>query len=51
MGRKKGMTHLLDQMRTILLKEKLAWNHLVALAFLGVAAFFAFAFKAPGSGA
>jgi hypothetical protein len=45
------MTHLLDQMRTILLKEKLAWNHLVALAFLGVAAFFAFAFKAPGSGA
>ena len=45
------MTHLLDQMRTILLKEKLAWNHLVALAFLGVAAFFAFAFKAPGPGA
>ena len=45
------MTHLLDQMRTILLKEKLAWNHLVALAFLGVAAFFAFAFKAPGQAA
>jgi uncharacterized protein (DUF486 family) len=31
------------------LKEKLAWNYLVAFAFLGVAAFFAFAFKAPGS--
>jgi hypothetical protein len=31
------------------LKEKLAWNYLVASAFLGVAAFFAFAFKAPGS--
>jgi len=30
------------------LKEKLAWNYLVAFAFLGVAAFFAFAFKAPG---
>ena len=29
------------------LKEKLAWNYLVAFAFLGVAAFFAFAFKAP----
>jgi uncharacterized protein (DUF486 family) len=28
-------------------KEKLAWNYLVAFAFLGVAAFFAFAFKAP----
>ena len=28
------------------LKEKLAWNYLVAFAFLGVAAFFAFAFKA-----
>ena len=27
------------------LKEKLAWNHLVAFAFLGMAAFFAFAFK------
>ncbi|MFY9923577.1 MAG: DMT family protein [Opitutaceae bacterium] len=27
------------------LKEKLAWNYLVAFAFLGVAAFFAFAFK------
>jgi hypothetical protein len=31
------------------LKEKLAWNYLVAFALLGVAAFFAFAFKAPGS--
>jgi len=30
------------------LKEKLAWNYLVAFAFLIVAAFFAFAFKAPG---
>jgi uncharacterized protein (DUF486 family) len=27
------------------LKEKLAWNYLVAFAFLGGAAFFAFAFK------
>jgi uncharacterized protein (DUF486 family) len=33
------------------LKEKLAWNYLVAFAFLGVAAFFAFAFKAPESAA
>ena len=31
------------------LKEKLAWNYLVAFAFLGVAAYFAFAFKAPAS--
>ncbi len=31
------------------LKEKLAWNYLVAFAFLCIAAFFAFAFKAPGS--
>jgi uncharacterized protein (DUF486 family) len=30
------------------LKEKLAWNYLVAFVFLGGAAFFAFAFKAPG---
>jgi len=30
------------------LKEKLAWNYLVAFAFLAIAAFFAFAFKAPG---
>jgi uncharacterized protein (DUF486 family) len=29
------------------LKEKMAWNYLVAFAFLGGAAFFAFAFKAP----
>jgi len=29
------------------LKEKLAWNYLVAFVFLGLAAFFAFAFKAP----
>jgi uncharacterized protein (DUF486 family) len=28
------------------LKEKLAWNYLMAFAFLGVAAFFAFAFGA-----
>jgi len=27
------------------LKEKLTWNYLVAFAFLGMAAFFAFAFK------
>ena len=27
------------------LKEKLAWNYVVAFAFLGLAAFFAFAFK------
>jgi hypothetical protein len=32
---------------TMFLKEKIAWNYLVAFAFLGVAAFFAFAFKAP----
>ena len=30
------------------LKEKLAWNYLVAFVLLGVAAFFAFAFKVPG---
>jgi uncharacterized protein (DUF486 family) len=29
------------------LKEKFAWNYLVAFGFLAVAAFFAFAFKAP----
>jgi len=29
------------------LKEKLAWNYLVAIVFLGVAAFFAFAFTVP----
>lgn len=33
------------------LKEKLAWNYLVAFAFLALAAFFAFAFKAPGPAA
>ena len=32
----------------LLLREKLAWNYLVAFVFLGVAAYFAFAFKAPG---
>ena len=31
----------------MLLKEKLAWNYLAAFVSLGVAAFFAFAFKAP----
>jgi uncharacterized protein (DUF486 family) len=30
------------------LKEKLAWNYLVAFALIGAAAFFAFAFKVPG---
>jgi hypothetical protein len=30
------------------LKERLAWNYLVAFGFLAAAAFFAFAFKAPG---
>jgi uncharacterized protein (DUF486 family) len=34
---------------TMFLKEKLAWNYLVAFAFLGVAAFFAFGFKVPGT--
>jgi uncharacterized protein (DUF486 family) len=32
----------------LFLKEKLAWNYLVVFAFLGVAAFLTFAFKAPG---
>jgi uncharacterized protein (DUF486 family) len=32
----------------MVLKEKLAWNYLVAFVFLGMAAFFAFAFRAPG---
>jgi uncharacterized protein len=36
---------------TTFLKEKMAWNYLVAFAFLGVAAFFAFAFQAPGPAA
>jgi uncharacterized protein (DUF486 family) len=31
----------------LFLKEKLAWNYVVAFGFLGVAAFFAFAFRAP----
>ena len=31
------------------LKEKLAWNYLVAFAFLAVAAFFAFAFRATNA--
>jgi uncharacterized protein (DUF486 family) len=34
---------------TTFLKEKIAWNYLVAFLFLAVAAFFAFAFKAPGA--
>jgi uncharacterized protein len=33
----------------LFLKGKLAWNDLVAFALLGVAAFFAFAFKVPAS--
>jgi uncharacterized protein (DUF486 family) len=32
----------------LFLRERLVWNYLVAFVFLGVAAFFAFAFKAPG---
>jgi uncharacterized protein (DUF486 family) len=32
----------------LFLKEKLAWNYMVAFFFLAVAAFFAFAFKATG---
>jgi uncharacterized protein (DUF486 family) len=32
----------------IVLKERVAWNYLVAFVFLGVAAFFAFAFRTPG---
>jgi uncharacterized protein (DUF486 family) len=35
----------------LFLKERLAWNYLVAFAFLGAAAFFAFAFEAPGTAA
>ena len=31
----------------LILNEKLQWNYLVAFILLGVAAFFAFAFKAP----
>ena len=33
----------------LFLKEKLAWNYLAAFVCLGVAAFFAFAFKVPGA--
>jgi len=33
------------------LHEKLAWNYVVAFGFLAGAAFFAFAFKAPGAAA
>jgi len=36
---------------TTFLKEKPAWNYLVAFVFLAVAAFFAFAFKATGPAA
>jgi len=32
---------------SVFLREKVAWNHLAAFACLGLAAFFAFAFKAP----
>ena len=35
----------------LFLKEKLAWNYLVAFVFLALAAFFAFAFKASGPAA
>ena len=35
----------------LFLKEKVVWNYLVAFGFLAVAAFFAFAFKAPGPAA
>ena len=34
----------------LFLKEKLAWNYVVAFVFLGLAAFFAFAFKTPAAG-
>src|ERR1041385_6119761 len=33
------------------LREKVTWNYLVAFGFLALAAFFAFAFKAPGPAA
>lgn len=35
----------------LFLKEKLAWNYLLAFVFLGLAAFFAFGFKAPAPAA
>jgi uncharacterized protein len=31
------------------LKERVAWNHLIAFVFLGLAALFAFAFRVPGT--
>jgi uncharacterized protein (DUF486 family) len=31
----------------LFLKEKLSWNYLVSFGFLGMAAYFAFAFKVP----
>jgi uncharacterized protein (DUF486 family) len=34
----------------LFLKEKVAWNYLVAFVFLGAAVFFAFAFKTTGPG-
>ncbi len=36
---------------TTMLKEKLAWNYLLAFLFMGLAAFFAFAFKVPAPSA
>lgn len=36
---------------TLFLKERLAWNYLVAFALLGFAAFFAFAFNASPTAA
>jgi len=33
---------------TLFLKERVAWNYLVAFGFLALAAFFAFAFRIPG---
>jgi uncharacterized protein (DUF486 family) len=35
----------------LFLKERLAWNHIVAFLFLAMAAFFAFAFKTHGAAA
>jgi len=35
----------------LFLKEKLAWNYVVAFVLIALAAFFAFAFKAPGPAA
>src|SRR5580700_9117151 len=35
----------------LFLKEKLTWNYLVSFLFLGLAAYFAFAFKAPPASA